>query len=97
VTQRDLRSVAGAVALVAGLICAAIGSFIGYAASATNTYGWVLRLWAIWSMTGFAILAGSLWLGPMVVRIAAAILLFTLGLVGIDPAQRLSAIGWAAP
>jgi len=48
-------------------------------------------------MTGFAILAGSLWLGPKVVRIAAAILLFTLVLVGIDPAQRLSAIEWAAP
>jgi hypothetical protein len=95
--QRDFRSIASYAALVLGLVCGAVGSFVGYATSATNSYGSLLRLWSVWSIVGFALLAGSLWLGTRAIRILAAMLLFALLVAGIDPALRMFAIGWAAP
>jgi hypothetical protein len=92
-----MRRPLSAVLLIFGSICALLGTFIGYASSATGTYGWLLRLWAGWSIGATALLMASIWIGPQWVRIAGLLAIALILTAGIDPASRLALIGWNAP
>lgn len=70
------------------------GWFIGAATSATGTYGWLLREWALCSVGAIALFLVGFVLGSKWVRWAAASLLIITLIGGLDPAQRLAAIGW---
>jgi hypothetical protein len=84
-------------ALVVGFALALWGGFLGYAASATNHYGWLLRPWAI--ATGLALsLFAAVAIADRSWRRFAAIFLGIATLVaGYDPLSRLLFVGWSAP
>ena len=87
----------GVALLLIGGACAYLASFIGYATSATNTYGWLLRRWAELSALAVWILLTASWLGPRWVRVAALVVVAGTVMVGVGPAARLLHLGWAAP
>lgn len=81
-------------ALALGVLLAAWGLFIGGATSATGTYGWLLRQWAICTGTAMTLCIVAFTLGsPRVRWISVALVIVTL-ISGLDPAQRLERIGW---
>ena len=81
-------------AIVLGLPLSAWAMFVGAATSATGTYGWLLRQWAVCAAAATALYVVGFALGSTRIRcIAVALLIVTL-VTGLDPAQRLARIGW---
>lgn len=84
-------------AIVIGVIIAYLGAFIGYASSATDQYGDLLRFWAVATFVAIAIFGLVLAMSSGRTRIVCALLIATTLGLGFDPFYRLIEIGWYAP
>jgi hypothetical protein len=84
-------------AISAGAAVALVDTFYGNATSATNTYGWLLRGWAILMAIPIILFALVIGLDRGPRRFISLGLLLTTLIAVAEPAERLWAIGWHAP
>jgi hypothetical protein len=92
-----LRPILSSAAISVGGAVALADTFYGYATSAMNTYGWLLRGWATFMLIPIVLFALVIGMdqGRRLI-ISLGLLLVTL-VAAVEPATRLWAIGWDAP
>ena len=93
--QLPIRSLLSGGALVIGFLLALAG--LGYGYASAEHYGWLLRLWACFTLGAVALFVFALFIGPRWTRWPAIALLVLTLLVGLSPAQRLMFWGLFAP
>ncbi len=93
--RRTVKRYGSYASLICGALIAYWGWFMGTATSATGTYRWLLREWALCTGAAIALFLVGFALGPKWARWGAASLLMVTLVAGLDPAQRLAAIGWS--
>jgi len=83
-----IRLVASWAVLILGASVAYVGAFFGYATSATDHYGLLLRLWATWTALAIVVLAALAFFVKGAVRYVALGLIALVFVAGLDPLRR---------